>query len=72
MVLYLIIHPLVLTMSYPLLGVGERVKWLTVFWQIGFGEVIGVSKLGDEIVMYTIQVDGGQVVCLPHTNIMRD
>lgn len=59
-------------MPHPLLEVGERVKWLTVTWTIGCGEITGVSELGDGTVLYTVQVDGGRVVHLPHTNVMRD
>jgi hypothetical protein len=72
LVLYLIIHPLVSTMPHPLLGVGERVKWLTPSWRIGCGEIIGVSELEDGTVVYTVQVDGRRVVRLPHTNVMKD
>jgi hypothetical protein len=59
-------------MSPFFLGVGERVKWLTASWSIGCGEITVVTRLGDGTVVYTIQVDGGRVVRLPHSTVMRD
>lgn len=59
-------------MSHSLFGVGERVKWLTVSWSIGCGAITAVAELGDGTVVYTVQVDGGRVVRLPHSTVMRD
>ena len=59
-------------MSQPIFEDGDRVKWLTAGWKIGCGEVISMSMLGDGTIVYGIRVDGGLVIRLPHSTIMRD
>jgi aminoglycoside phosphotransferase len=51
---------------------GDRVKWLTPGFKIGCGVVVSMSVTGDGTIVYGIQADGGRVVHLPHSCVMRD
>lgn len=51
---------------------GDRVKWLTPGFKIGCGVVVSMSVTGDGPIFYGIQADGGRVVHLPHSCVMRD
>jgi hypothetical protein len=74
---FLFIHSTYILMSQSdavavVFGVGTRVKWLTSSWTITCGVVESFMTLSDGTVVYRIRKDGGLMVSLPHSCIIRD